>query len=192
MRQIEPFHETCLEIRTPRTGEYLFFCNIPRGTLYHYSMAVGSCSGGNQPKDTMMQKALEVLTMRPNSTVQGALKDELFALSMEFYSTHKRGEVARAYALPPAVPKIEKLRRSFENETLFDLAVMLGADLSGDKIDRRERTGECFADSRGHQDVLIGWANEFNFKNAGREWDGEYMDEIEDFYNVKIAPFYHA
>lgn len=33
---------------------------------------------------------------------------------------------------------------------------------------------------------VIQWAKEFNKKNAGREWDGEWYDEIEEFFNEKI------
>lgn len=75
-----------------------------------------------------------------------------------------------------------RLEKSMESETLFDLAVMLGGDLATRRLDY---TG-IFADSRSHEDTLTVWANEFNEKHRNREWDGEYMEEIEDFYSEKV------
>jgi hypothetical protein len=85
--------------------------------------------------------------------------------------------------------EVEHLERTFANETIFDLAVMLGADLTNNALDfaKSGEFGDGWHNSRNHQDYLTEWANEFNTKNAGREWDGEYMEEIEEFYGVKTA-----
>jgi hypothetical protein len=72
--------------------------------------------------------------------------------------------------------------KTMDNETLFDLAVMLGGDLATRNV---IRTG-ILEDSRSHQDTLIEWANEFNNLHRNREWDGEYMEAIEDFYEDKV------
>jgi len=34
--------------------------------------------------------------------------------------------------------------------------------------------------------VIISWAKDFEQKNEGRGWDGEYMDEIDTFLNEKL------
>ncbi len=40
-------------------------------------------------------------------------------------------------------------------------------------------------DSRTMMAIFIGWAEEFEVLNRGREWDGEYIEEIEAFYDKK-------
>ncbi len=42
-------------------------------------------------------------------------------------------------------------------------------------------------DSRELARLCIEWAEEFEKKNAGREWDGEYIEEIDAFFDVKYA-----
>jgi len=46
-----------------------------------------------------------------------------------------------------------------------------------------------FPDSRKRFDTLLQWANEFNERHSGTKWgvDLEYMDEIEKFFDEKIA-----
>jgi len=34
--------------------------------------------------------------------------------------------------------------------------------------------------------IIISWAKDFEQKNENREWDGEYMDEIDTFLNSKL------
>lgn len=41
-------------------------------------------------------------------------------------------------------------------------------------------------DSRERARLAIIWAEEFDQRNADREWDGEYMEEIEEFAVSKI------
>lgn len=38
----------------------------------------------------------------------------------------------------------------------------------------------------GFYDISEMWANEFELKNYGREWDGEFFDEIDEFVKKKI------
>jgi len=40
-------------------------------------------------------------------------------------------------------------------------------------------------DSRRVIALIIEWAQEFTLKNEGRVWDGEYMEEIDAFFEVK-------
>jgi hypothetical protein len=44
-------------------------------------------------------------------------------------------------------------------------------------------------DSRELMRQLIEWAEEFERENADREWDGEYMGAVEDFYRKKIEQY---
>lgn len=60
-------------------------------------------------------------------------------------------------------------------ETVADLAYLAGA------------AGYYSGDSRRDTDNIIGWAKEFEALNKGREWDGEYMEEIESFFKTKIS-----
>lgn len=41
-------------------------------------------------------------------------------------------------------------------------------------------------DSREWVSLCIDWTNEFEKKNAGRQWDGEWIDEVYDFTKQKI------
>jgi len=34
--------------------------------------------------------------------------------------------------------------------------------------------------------TVIAWAKDFEQQNEGKEWDGEYMDEIDTFLNLKL------
>ena len=42
------------------------------------------------------------------------------------------------------------------------------------------------ADSRDLVHSCINWAAEFEAKNKGRVWDGEYLEEIDAFYTEKL------
>ena len=64
-------------------------------------------------------------------------------------------------------------------EALADLSLMVGHDLATNSIRRPP-------DSRELIRQLIEWADEFERTNAGREWDGEYMEAIGEFYQAKI------
>lgn len=69
------------------------------------------------------------------------------------------------------------LERSCELETFYDLCVNYGTDCA---------LGNYWCeDSRSAMDVMLRWANEFNTLHHGREWDGEYMEEIDAFYLLK-------
>ncbi len=75
------------------------------------------------------------------------------------------------------------LTRNDAMETFYDLCVDYGnwfAKYNGD-------VSKLFPDSRETFDTLLGWANEFNTKNVGRQWDGEYMEEVDDFFEAKVA-----
>ena len=64
-------------------------------------------------------------------------------------------------------------------EAVADLVWNYVADIKDGKI-----SGP--ADSRELVHSCIEWAAEFEAKNKGREWDGEYMEEIDEFYLQKI------
>jgi hypothetical protein len=49
--------------------------------------------------------------------------------------------------------------------------------------------GFRFPDSRVSVSKSIEWAEEFEQKNKGREWDGEYLDEIDAFAVKKMREF---
>jgi hypothetical protein len=42
-------------------------------------------------------------------------------------------------------------------------------------------------DSRELPRLVIEWAEIFEARNAGREWDGEYLEEIETFFRAQYA-----
>lgn len=63
-------------------------------------------------------------------------------------------------------------------EVVADLAMNMQ-----DAIDR-----EVWApppDSRERVRLCIEWAVEFEAKHAGRVWDGEYLEEIDEFFRLK-------
>ena len=61
-------------------------------------------------------------------------------------------------------------------EALADIAYEAGA------------AGFRLADSRATIPLFIQWAKEFCQINVGREWDGEYLEEIQAFTEAKMAP----
>jgi uncharacterized Fe-S cluster-containing radical SAM superfamily enzyme len=46
--------------------------------------------------------------------------------------------------------------------------------------------------SRDMTELCIMWAREFEQQNAGREWDGEYIEEIDAFFEKKYAEWREA
>ena len=74
------------------------------------------------------------------------------------------------------------IEQTADLETLFDLTANLTADLTSGVI-----TYEKMPDSRSRFSRLIAWANEFNRIHAGREWDGDYFEAVDDFYAAKTA-----
>jgi hypothetical protein len=64
-------------------------------------------------------------------------------------------------------------------ETVADLALWAGHDLAKGLWKRPP-------DSRELVRLLIEWSEEFERDNAGREWDGEYLEAIDSFYRQKI------
>ena len=48
------------------------------------------------------------------------------------------------------------------------------------------------ADSRAMTALCIGWAVEFEEKYGGREWDGEYIEVIDEFFAAKYAAWLDA
>lgn len=75
-----------------------------------------------------------------------------------------------------------RIQQSANLETLHDLTVNLIADLTSGVIDQA-----LMPDSRSRFSTLITWANEFNKIHAGKEWDGEYFEAVDDFYATKRA-----
>jgi hypothetical protein len=65
------------------------------------------------------------------------------------------------------------------SEAVADLTWNLTSDMEAGKVGH-------IPDSREVIRLCIEWANEFEAKNAGREWDGEYMEAIDAFYTEKI------
>jgi hypothetical protein len=63
-------------------------------------------------------------------------------------------------------------------EVVADLMWNLATDLESGKV-------APIPDSREVVRRVIEWAEEFEAKNAGREWDGEYVEEIDAFYAEK-------
>lgn len=62
-------------------------------------------------------------------------------------------------------------------ETVFDVTgVMLSL-------------GFYSGDSRRDAQLAVEWSEEFETKNKDREWDGEYLEEIEEFTKQKIHEF---
>lgn len=76
-------------------------------------------------------------------------------------------------------------------ETFFEVVDEISAQLRGNKADDfRKRMQKQYHISESHMDMhelakLI--TDEFEQKNKGREWDGEFWDEIEAFIHEKLA-----
>lgn len=84
-------------------------------------------------------------------------------------------------------PAIDQFPNGFKswNETHYEVAAFIGnkmADVTEDsEIQRTNYTQGSF----GLYDLALEWTNEFELKNKGREWDGEFFDEIELFCEQK-------
>lgn len=68
-----------------------------------------------------------------------------------------------------------------ELESFADLYGNLYAGFANGSIQHDE-----FPDSRSHIDTVLVWAAEFEERHAGREWDGEYIEAIDDFFTEKL------
>ncbi len=67
--------------------------------------------------------------------------------------------------------------RSFA-ETLTEISLLIGM--------RYDDIRNVINDSTEVNSLCIQWAEIFEAKNKGREWDGEWMMEVNDFINDKI------
>jgi len=70
-------------------------------------------------------------------------------------------------------------------ETLIELSLSAGAEMRQERsalIDNNDKMGG----RAGLYDLLHDWAMEFEQQNKGREWDGEFFDEVDKFFNLKI------
>ena len=67
------------------------------------------------------------------------------------------------------------------HEDIFQLAMMYGhwAATNDPETVFTGGSGQAMGD-------IIQWAKEFNQKNARRQWDGEWYDELEEFFEQKI------
>ncbi len=67
------------------------------------------------------------------------------------------------------------------HENLFQMAMMFG------EWQTRNDPGDVFTGGSGQaMEDIIAWAKEFTEKNKDREWDGEWYDELEEFFDKKI------
>jgi hypothetical protein len=69
-------------------------------------------------------------------------------------------------------------------ETYFELTSLIAINAN------QKPTGvvKSVAESQGSVELCtlaIEWTNEFEKLNKGREWDGEFFDEVEDFFRTK-------
>ncbi len=74
-------------------------------------------------------------------------------------------------------------------ETHFELSAMLYRDISKEVLPellKQEHTnhGYCVFYTLAEK-----WADEFEELNKDRQWDGEFYEEIEEFYNKKLANY---
>lgn len=63
-------------------------------------------------------------------------------------------------------------------EAVFDLALNWGHAYA-------LQTKAVPEDSREMARLVIEWAEEFETRNEDREWNGEYMEEIDQFFELK-------
>lgn len=67
------------------------------------------------------------------------------------------------------------------HENLFQFASMYG-----DWLTKNDPEPFFTGGSGQAMDDIIDWAKEFTEKNMNRVWDGEWYDELEEFFNEKI------
>lgn len=71
-------------------------------------------------------------------------------------------------------------------ETHFEVVSFITANTIGTQDNYLTKIQESEG-STGLFDVARDWANEFEKLNAGREWDGEFFEEIEAFCKSKMS-----
>jgi hypothetical protein len=57
-------------------------------------------------------------------------------------------------------------------------------------LDKDDSLATKIQEKRGHgglYELAEAWANEFEEKHKGREWDGEFFDEIDKFLDEKFS-----
>jgi len=84
---------------------------------------------------------------------------------------------------------IKAFENSFESwyETFFMLtqAVTLHINQDYDNKDIVYETGNMYG-TMGICELMVKWTNEFEELNKGRNWDGEWMDEVDKFFRKKL------
>jgi hypothetical protein len=66
-------------------------------------------------------------------------------------------------------------------ETVHDLSLNLHNDWVAGRLNVQ--------DSRERAQLAIEWAQEFEAMHQGREWDGEYLEEVDLFYATKAKEY---
>jgi hypothetical protein len=76
-------------------------------------------------------------------------------------------------------------------ETHFEVSSMIALALDRDEFGHEPSTAHNVRESNGMTEVwqlAEDWTDEFEKLNEGREWDGEFYDEIEKFVYGKLYP----
>ena len=92
-----------------------------------------------------------------------------------------RDELIRCDEREKMQRKPEKSEDILLHEDIFQMAAMFGQWSSVHEPEEVFTGGSVQA-----MGDIIEWAKEFNAKNKGRVWDGEWYDELEEFFNYKI------
>ena len=70
-------------------------------------------------------------------------------------------------------------------ETLIELSMNAHREMRKDQLVLIHTTAE--REGRGGiYSILHDWAMEFEQKNKGREWDGEFLEEVDAFFEEKV------
>lgn len=118
----------------------------------------------------------------PNSVIEKIIPMLLrtFGVSSEDV-TECRDELIRCQERDKLQVRTEQSNDISLHEDIFQLAAMFGQWASVHEPE------EVFTGGSGQaMSDIIEWAKEFNNKNKGRDWDGEWYDELEEFFNDKI------
>ncbi len=95
--------------------------------------------------------------------------------------TECRDELIRCQERDKLQVRTEQSNDISLHEDIFQLAAMFG---HWSTVHEPE---EVFTGGSGQaMSDIIEWAKEFNNKNKGRVWDGEWYDELEEFFSDKI------
>lgn len=95
--------------------------------------------------------------------------------------TECRDELIRCQERDRLNAKAEQESDIALHEDIFQMAAMYGQWSSGNEPEWVFTGGSGQA-----MDDIIEWAKEFNKKNKGRTWDGEWYDELEEFFSSKM------